>query len=257
MTMDTTELLQAIQPSLPDDNALLRVRGVEAGYGKIKILHDINIDVHEGEVVCVIGPNGAGKSTAFKAVYGFVKPSVGKILFGDTDITGKEPDEVIQQGITFVPQGRSTFPQMSVDENLQLGMFLIHDKPRIARAKERIYAMFPRLAERKSQLAGTMSGGEQRMLEIGRALMLEPRMIMLDEPSAGLAPIISKQVFSMVRDLNKTTGITVFMVEQNARQGLEVSHRGYVLEAGRNRFDGTGQQLIESPAVQQLYLGSH
>ncbi len=257
MTMDATELLQAIQPSRPDDNALLRVRGIEAGYGKIKILHDINMDVHEGEVVCVIGPNGAGKSTAFKAVYGFVKPSAGKIMFGDADITGKEPEDVIQQGITFVPQGRSTFPQMSVDENLQLGMFLIRDNARISKAKDRIYDMFPRLAERKTQLAGTMSGGEQRMLEIGRALMLEPRMLMLDEPSAGLAPIISKQVFKMVRDLNANTGITVFMVEQNARQGLEVSHRGYVLEAGRNRFDGTGQELIESPAVQQLYLGGH
>lgn len=249
------DLLQAIQPKPPDDSALLRVRNITAGYGKITILHGVSIDVHEGEIVCVIGPNGAGKSTAFKSVYGFVKPQTGSIHFGDVEITGHDPDRVIQQGITFVPQGRSTFPQMTVEENLELGMFLIRDRPRIKRAKERIYDMFPRLSERKMQLAGTMSGGEQRMLEIGRALMLEPRMIMLDEPSAGLAPLISKQVFSMVRDLNKEIGITVFMVEQNARQGLEISHRGYVLESGRNRFDGTGHDLIHSPAVQQLYLG--
>jgi ABC-type branched-subunit amino acid transport system ATPase component len=235
---------------------LLRVRNITAGYGKITILHGVSIDVREGEIVCVIGPNGAGKSTAFKAVYGFVKPDSGHIYFGDDDITGMDPDEIIHRKITFVPQGRSTFPQMTVDENLELGMYLIRNKLRIQNAKERIYDMFPRLRERKSQHAGTMSGGEQRMLEIGRALMLEPRMIMLDEPSAGLAPVISKQVFSMVKRMNEEFGITVFMVEQNARQGLEISHRGYVLEAGRNRFEGTGEDLMNSKAVQRLYLGA-
>lgn len=255
--MTDTLNLEKIKPSPLDDNALLRVRNITAGYGKITILHGIDIDVREGEIVCVIGPNGAGKSTAFKAVYGFVKPSSGNIFFGDENITGEAPDQIIQHGITFVPQGRSTFPQMTVDENLELGMYLVRDRDRIKKAKERIYDMFPRLRERKSQQAGTMSGGEQRMLEIGRALMLEPKMIMLDEPSAGLAPVISKQVFNMVKRMNNEFGITVFMVEQNAKQGLEVSHRGYVLEAGRNRFEGTGQDLIESPAVQRLYLGGH
>ena len=239
----------------PNDNALLRVRDVTAGYGKITILRDVTIDVSEGEIVCVIGANGAGKSTAFKAVYGFVKTTSGQISFGDTDITNNDPSDIIKHGITFVPQGRSTFPQMTVEENLELGMFLERDQQKIVQAKERIYEMFPRLAERKSQMAGTMSGGEQRMLEIGRALMPQPRMIMLDEPSAGLAPVISKQVFSMVKQLNKDYNITVFMVEQNARQGLEISHRGYVLESGRNRFEGTGQELIHSEAVQRLYLG--
>ena len=252
----TQATLEDIQPSVLDDSALLRVRNITAGYGKITILHGINIDIREGEIVCVIGPNGAGKSTAFKAVYGFVHVSDGNIFFGDDEITNNEPEQVIQHGITYVPQGRSTFPQMTVEENLELGMYLVRDKERIRRAKERIYDMFPRLAERKPQLAGTMSGGEQRMLEIGRALMMEPRMIMLDEPSAGLAPIISKQVFSMVKRLNEEFGITVFMVEQNARQGLEISHRGYVLEAGRNRFDGTGTALMASEAVQHLYLGA-
>lgn len=248
--------LDDLQLKAHDDSALLRVRNITAGYGKITILHGVNIDVREGEIVCIIGPNGAGKSTAFKAVYGFVKPSGGTIHFGDKEITGDDPDKIIQYGITFVPQGRSTFPQMTVDENLELGMYLIRDRERIKRAKERIYEMFPRLAERAKQLAGTMSGGEQRMLEIGRALMIEPRMIMLDEPSAGLAPIISKQVFSTVKRLNEEYGITVFMVEQNARQGLEISHRGYVLEAGRNRFEGTGSALMQSDAVQRLYLGA-
>ena len=182
--------------------------------------------------------------------------SEGSIHFGDSDITNNEPEQVIQHGITFVPQGRSTFPQMTVDENLELGMYLVRDKARINSAKDRIYEMFPRLVERRKQLAGTMSGGEQRMLEIGRALMIEPRMLMLDEPSAGLAPIISKQVFSMIKQLNEDFGITVFMVEQNARQGLEISHRAYVLEAGRNRFEGTGKALMESAAVQRLYLGA-
>ncbi|MDQ7026104.1 MAG: ABC transporter ATP-binding protein [Anaerolineae bacterium] len=254
MTENAT--LDDIQLSEPDDSALLRLRDISAGYGKITILHGINIDVREGEIVCVIGPNGAGKSTAFKAVYGFVTTSQGKIHFGDSEITNNEPEQVIQHGITFVPQGRSTFPQMTVDENLELGMYLVRDKARIRKAKERIYEMFPRLGERKTQLAGTMSGGEQRMLEIGRALMLQPRMIMLDEPSAGLAPVISKQVFAMVKRMNEDFGITVFMVEQNARQGLEISHRGYVLEAGRNRFEGTGQALMNSQAVQRLYLGA-
>jgi ABC-type branched-subunit amino acid transport system ATPase component len=251
-----TQELNDIQRKAPDDTALLRVRNLTAGYGKITILHEVNLDVREGEIVCVIGPNGAGKSTAFKAVYGFVNPSAGSIHFGEADITGCDPDQIITHGITFVPQGRSTFPQMTVEENLELGMYLVRDRERIKRAKARIYDMFPRLAERARQLAGTMSGGEQRMLEIGRALMIEPRMIMLDEPSAGLAPIISKQVFATVRRLNEEYGITVFMVEQNARQGLEISHRGYVLEAGRNRFEGTGAALITSAAVQRLYLGA-
>lgn len=251
-TQDLTDL----QHKPPDDSALLRVRNLTAGYGKITILHEIDLDVREGEIVCVIGPNGAGKSTAFKAVYGFVHPSKGSIHFGDADITTCDPNQVIEYGITFVPQGRSTFPLMTVEENLELGMYLVRDRERIKQAKARIYDMFPRLAERARQLAGTMSGGEQRMLEIGRALMIEPRMIMLDEPSAGLAPIISKQVFATVRRLNEEYGITVFMVEQNARQGLEISHRGYVLEAGRNRFEGTGTALINSDAVQRLYLGA-
>jgi branched-chain amino acid transport system ATP-binding protein len=239
----------------PNDGALLRVRNITAGYGKITILRNINLDVCAGEIVCVIGPNGAGKSTAFKCVYGFVKPINGAVWFGEHEITGWEPNEILRLGIAFVPQGRSTFPQMTVEENLALGMYIAPDRNRIRQAKERIFEMFPRLAERRTQLAGTMSGGEQRMLEIGRALMLEPKLLMLDEPSAGLAPLISKQVFATVKQLNADYGVTVFMVEQNAHQGLAISHRGYVLESGRNRFEGEGQTLLKSQSVQRLYLG--
>lgn len=249
--------MESIRIKPPDDQAQLRVRNISAGYGKIMILHGVSFDVHEGEIVCVIGPNGAGKSTAFKSVFGFVKPVRGQIFFCEHDITGIEPDKAIQHGISYVPQGRSTFAQMSVDENLELGMYLVRDREQINEAKQRIYQLFPRLAERKNQQAGTMSGGEQRMLEIGRALMSKPKLLMLDEPSAGLAPVISKMVFGLIQELNQETDITVLMVEQNARQGLSISHRGYVLESGRNRFEGTGQALLESDAVQRLYLGGH
>ena len=251
----TTQAEHDINPKAPDDSAILRVRNLYAGYGSITILHDVNIDVFDGEIVCVIGPNGAGKSTVFKAVYGFVKPTAGSIQFDETDITGLEPGEILNHGITFVPQGRSTFPEMSVEENLALGMYTIRDHKRITQATERVFEMFPRLAERRKQMAGTMSGGEQRMLEIGRALMIEPRLVLLDEPSAGLAPLISKQVFRNVQRLNEDYGVTIFMVEQNAHQGLSISHRGYVLELGANRFEGTGQALLESPQVQRMYLG--
>jgi ABC-type branched-subunit amino acid transport system ATPase component len=243
----------AVQP--PDDTALVRVRKLVAGYGSIMIIHDLNIDVHEGEIVCVIGPNGAGKSTVFKAVYGFITPRSGSVHFGDTDITGMTPGDILRQGITYVPQGRSTFPEMTVEENLKLGMYIVNDRRRIDNATERVLEMFPRLRERRTQLAGTMSGGEQRMLEIGRALMLDPKVLMLDEPSAGLAPLITKQVFTNVQRLNQDYGLTVFMIEQNARQGLSISHRGYVLELGKNRFQGTGEALLHSEQVQRMYLG--
>lgn len=243
----------AIKPV--NDNALLRVRNLVSGYGKIMILNDVNIDVNEGEIVCVIGPNGAGKSTVFKTVYGFVKPRSGHVFFDDTEISSMGPGEILRNGITYVPQGRSTFPEMTVEENLKLGMYIVNDRRRIEESTERVLAMFPRLAERRKQFAGTMSGGEQRMLEIGRALMLNPRMLMLDEPSAGLAPLITKQVFNNVRRLNEEFGLTVFMIEQNARQGLAISHRGYVLELGKNRFEGSGEALINSIQVQRMYLG--
>jgi ABC-type branched-subunit amino acid transport system ATPase component len=242
--------------SLPD-GALLAGYDIVAGYGKIDILHGVDFEVRRGEIVCMIGPNGAGKSTVFKTIYGFLKPRAGQILFDGAEIQGLPPEVILRRGICFVPQGRSTFPQMSVRENLELGLFTVHDKQRIASATERVLAMFPRLKERLAQQAGTMSGGEQRQLEIGRALMLDPRLLMVDEPSAGLSPAISKMIFATLARLNREFGVTVFMVEQNARQGLAISHRGYVLELGRNRYEGSGGDLLADEKVRQLYLGSN
>ncbi len=236
--------------------AILAGYDLVAGYGKLDILHGVSFEVRRGEIVCMIGPNGAGKSTVFRTIYGFLVPRNGKVLFEGREIQGLPPEVILTRGISFVPQGRSTFPQMSVRENLELGMYTIRDKKRMADATERVLAMFPRLKERLAQLAGTMSGGEQRQLEIGRALMLDPKVLMLDEPSAGLSPAISKMIFATLARLNREFGVTVFMVEQNARQGLAISHRGYVLELGRNRYEGQGSDLLADDKVRQLYLGS-
>jgi ABC-type branched-subunit amino acid transport system ATPase component len=234
---------------------LLDVRDVYAGYLDFDILHGVNLEVHSGEVVCVIGPNGAGKSTVFRAVYGLIGVRKGQVLFDGQDITDFTPQHVLGAGISIVPQLRSVFPQMTVMENLEMGMYLERDKDRIQERIEAIFGLFPRLAERRAQHAGTMSGGEQRMLEIGRALMVEPKLIMMDEPSAGLAPSITRSIFGHIERLNAEIGLTVLMIEQNARRGLEVSHRGYVLELGENTYRGTGQELIDNPEVRRAFLG--
>ncbi|MDH3308898.1 MAG: ABC transporter ATP-binding protein [Acidimicrobiia bacterium] len=234
---------------------LLEVRDMYAGYLDYDILHGVNLSVHPQEVVCVIGPNGAGKSTVFRAVYGLIKVRTGSVFFDGNDITNYTPQQVLAAGIAIVPQLRSVFPQMTVFENLEMGMFLERDKARIAERIDVILGLFPRLAERSKQMAGTMSGGEQRMLEIGRALMLEPKLVLMDEPSAGLAPSITKAIFGHVERLNEEIGLTVLMIEQNAKQGLQASHRGYVLELGRNTYEGTGQELIDDPEVRRSFLG--
>ncbi len=234
---------------------LLEVRDMYAGYQDFDVLQGVNLHVDPGEIVCVIGPNGAGKSTVFKAIYGFVKVRQGRVTFDGQDITNKRPQEVLHAGISIVPQLRSVFPQMTVMENLEMGMFLEKDQSRIRERIEYIFDLFPRLAERRTQMAGTMSGGEQRMLEIGRALMLEPKMVMMDEPSAGLAPLITRMIFDNIQRLNEEIGLTVLMIEQNARQGLETSHRGYVLELGKNSFEGPARELLENPEVRRAFLG--
>lgn len=233
---------------------ILECENLVAGYGKLKILHGVNLHVKRGEIVCVIGPNGAGKSTVFKAIYGFLQPWQGAIRFDGQDITGHPPEVILRYGLSLVPQVRSTFPQMTVRENLEMGAFIDPTPQRIARGLERAFTLFPRLAERQKQLAGTMSGGEQRMLEIARALMLDPKMILLDEPSAGLAPMITELIFEKLQALN-AEGVTVMIVEQNARQALSISDRGYVLELGRNRFEGTGKELLHDEQVRLMYLG--
>lgn len=235
---------------------LLEVHDIYAGYQvDIDILKGVSMYVSPGEIVCVIGPNGAGKSTVFKALYGFVGIRQGRVLFNDRDITHIRPQDAVRAGITIVPQMRSVFPQMTVFENLEMGMYLENDQQRIKERIAYIFDLFPRLKERAKQNAGTMSGGEQRMLEIGRALMWEPELVLMDEPSAGLAPVITKQIFNGIRRLNQEIGLTVLMIEQNARQGLQISHRGYVLDLGRNRYEGSGRELLENADVRRAFLG--
>ena len=234
---------------------LLSVCDLHAGYQNFDILKGVHLEVRPGEIVCVIGPNGAGKSTVFKAIYGFVKVRQGSVRFDGQEITNARPQDVLSAGISIVPQLRSVFPQMTVMENLEMGMYLEKDRTRIRQRIQTILELFPRLGERRAQMAGTMSGGEQRMLEIGRALMLEPKIVMMDEPSAGLAPLITRMIFANIRKLNQELGLTVLMIEQNARQGLEASHRGYVLELGRNAYEGEAQALLDNQDVRRAFLG--
>lgn len=240
---------------LGNGNALLTVTDVYAGYLDFDILQGVSLYVNPGEIVCVIGPNGAGKSTVFKAIYGFVHIRQGTVTFAGREVTGFRPQQILDAGISIVPQMRSLFPQMTVYENLEMGLYLERDPRRIQTRIDYVLDLFPRLAERRKQMAGTMSGGEQRMLEIGRALLLEPKMVMMDEPSAGLAPLITRMIFDTIQELNQKIGLTVLMIEQNARQGLEASHRGYVLELGQNSFTGPAQELLDSPDVRRAFLG--
>jgi ABC-type branched-subunit amino acid transport system ATPase component len=233
---------------------LLTVDGVTAGYGTMDILHGVALRVDAGEIVSVIGPNGAGKSTAFKTIVGFLHPRVGRVRFNGEDITGLRPDLVLRRGLAYVPQGRIVFPQMTVLENLEMGAYIERDAGRIAAALERVYALFPVLAERQRQRAGTMSGGEQQMVAIARALMTTPTLILLDEPSLGLSPKFVTLIFDKLVEM-KRAGYTLMLVEQNAARALAVADRGYVLELGRNRFEGTGQRLLADPEVKRLYLG--
>ncbi|HBK81246.1 MAG TPA: ABC transporter ATP-binding protein [Nitrospinae bacterium] len=233
---------------------LLELKNINAGYGRIQILHDVSLEVNEGEVVCVIGPNGAGKSTTFKVIMGFINYLGGEITFDGTNIVGLRPDQVLGQGLGYVPQGRIVFNQMTVRENLEMGAYIERDKKKVTQSMENVFEIFPRLAERQKQLGGTMSGGEQQMLAMGRALMTRPRMIMIDEPSLGLSPRFVTEVFELIVSLSKK-GLTIMVVEQNAARALEIADRGYVLELGRNRFEGTGQELLDNQDVRRMYLG--
>ena len=233
---------------------LLRAEGLTAGYGKVPILHDVTLEVRVGEMVSVIGPNGAGKSTAFKTIVGFVHATSGRIIFDKQEITGLRPDQVLPRGLAYVPQGRIVFPQMTVLENLEMGAYIERDGGRVREALERVYTLFPILAERRTQKAGTLSGGEQQMVAIGRALMTRPKLILLDEPSLGLSPKFVSLIFETLVQM-KGAGYTLMVVEQNAARALAVADRGYVLELGRNRFEGSGAALLADPDVKRLYLG--
>jgi len=241
-------------PAAERGDPLLRVEHIDAGYGKVQVLHDVSIVVHPAEVVSIIGPNGAGKSTVLKSIIGWLRPSAGEVIFGGASIAGLRPDQVVRHGIGFVPQGRIVFKDMTVTENLEMGAYALKDKSRFRPLIDDVFTIFPRLAERPKQLAGTMSGGEQQMLAMGRAMMGEPRMILMDEPSLGLAPLFVEQVFERIGEL-KASGMTLLLVEQNAVKSLSISDRAYVLELGHNRFTGGGAALLADQRVRQLYLG--
>src|SRR5207249_4600405 len=208
---------------------LLIAHGLTAGYGTMDILHDVSLDVYAGEIVSIIGPNGAGKSTAFKTIVGFLRPRQGRVIFNGAEITGLRPDLVLRRGLAYVPQGRLVFPQMTVLENLEMGAYTERDAARVAAAVERVYALFPILGERRRQKAGTMSGGEQQMVAIARALMTSPRLILLDEPSLGLSPRFVTLIFDKLLEMRRT-GFTLMVVEQNATRALGIADRAYVLE---------------------------
>jgi len=236
------------------DGFILAVHQIHAGYGKLEILHGVSLAVRRQELVSVIGPNGAGKSTAFKTIVGLLHPKAGRVLFDGQDITGLPPHQVLRLGLAYVPQGRIVFPRMTVLENLEMGAYIERDPARVREALERVYALFPILPERRYQKAGTMSGGEQQMVSIGRALMTAPKLILLDEPSLGLSPKFVTLIFEKLTEM-KRGGYTMVVVEQNAAKALSVADRGYVLELGQNRFEGTGQALLDDPEVKRLYLG--
>ena len=234
-------------------DALLELREVVAGYEEVEVLRGVSVAVRAGEIVCIIGANGAGKSTLLRTVFGLVRPRAGAIRLDGADIAGRPPTEVLRRGIGYVPQGRCNFPAMSVEENLEMGAYLRRDD-RIRQDIEALLARFPMLAGKRRDPAGTLSGGQQQILEMAIALLLRPRLLMVDEPSLGLDPRMVEVVFDTILAINRE-GTTILMVEQNAKKALSVSHRGFVLELGRNRFEGTGAELLADPEVRQHYLG--
>ncbi len=233
---------------------ILQIEGLSSGYGNNKVLDEVSLYVHEGEVVTIIGPNGAGKSTVFKSIVGFCRIMGGKIRFRGEEITRIRADKALQKGLAYVPQGRIVFPHMTVLENLEMGAFLERDAARLSAGLEKVFALFPLLKERHLQKAGTMSGGEQQMLAIGRGLMMNPDLVLLDEPSLGLAPKFVGFIFEKIAEL-RSMGTTLVIVEQNAAKALSIADRGYVLELGCNRFTDTGPGLLANEEVKRLYLG--
>ena len=234
--------------------SLLRVEDLQVAYGKIQALWGVSFEVREGEVVALVGANSAGKTTTLKTLSGLLRPVAGSVLLGDRRLDRCSPGQVVALGLVHVPEGRKLFPQMTVVENLLLGGYAPTARARRRERLEEVFAIFPLLAERRRQLAGTLSGGEQQMVAIGRGLMAGPRLLMLDEPSLGLAPIMVEEMFRVVREISRR-GVTVLLVEQNTEHALELAHRGYVLESGRVALAGTGAELLANDRVRQAYLG--
>ena len=231
---------------------ILEVEKVTAGYTEIDILNDVNLKVNSGQIVSVIGPNGAGKSTLLKSVFGILKPRQGKITLKDEEISGLKPDKIAKRGVSYVPQVDNVFPSLTIEENLEMGAFTRDDD--YSQRMEEIYDLFPVLGERKNQKAGQLSGGQRQMVAMGRALMLDPQVLLLDEPSAGLSPVLVATIFEKIIEIN-ATGVSMIIVEQNAREALKMSHHGYVLAMGKNVLDDSGDALLNNKEVGRLYLG--
>lgn len=234
---------------------MLRIENIKTFYGNIQALQDVSIEVKKGEIITLIGANGAGKSTTLMSISGIEPPRSGKIFFEDQDITGMDPDKIVSLGIVQVPEGRRIFPFLTVRENLDMGAFLRTDKEEIKKDIEYVYSLFPLLAERKNQPGGTLSGGEQQMLAISRALMAKPKLLLLDEPSLGLAPIIVQQIMDIIKKVNTENKTTIFLVEQNANLALKIADRGYVMETGRITMKDTAKALQQNEEVKKAYLG--
>ena len=234
--------------------SLLSLTDVHIGYGGIKAVKGISFHVALHELVCLIGANGAGKSTTLKAISGLLTPTAGTIYYDNDDIGGQPTHEIAAKGLRLVPEGRGVFPILTIEENLQMGAYTRHDKAGIVHDIDRMFTLFPRLKERRSQTAGTLSGGEQQMLAIGRALMAQPKLLLLDEPSMGLAPLMVQKIFEVVREVSRS-GVTILLIEQNARLALEISSRGYVMDGGVITLDGESKALLANPKVREAYLG--
>lgn len=233
---------------------MLEIKNLDVYYGVIHALKDISIEVNQGEIVTLIGANGAGKTTTLRTISGLIKPKNGTILFNGEDIKDISAQEVVKKGLSHVPEGRHVFPDMTVLENLELGAYLRRDKKNIKEDMKNVFSRFPILEKRLKQNAGTLSGGEQQMLAIGRALMSRPKLLLMDEPSMGLAPLLVKEIFSIIEDINKQ-GTTILLVEQNAHMALSIAHRAYVLETGSIVIKGTGKELAQSEEIKKAYLG--
>ena len=234
---------------------MLELKNLKTFYGNIQALKDVSLEISEGEIITLIGANGAGKSTTLMSICGIVPPRSGEVLFLGQPIQEMAPNNIVSLGISQVPEGRRIFPFLTVAENLDMGAFLRNDKDEIKRDIDYIYELFPILAERRNQAGGTLSGGEQQMLAISRSLMAKPRLLLLDEPSLGLAPIIVKQIFDIIRKINSESKTTIFLVEQNANLALKVAHRGYVMETGRVTFSDSAENLMANDEVRRAYLG--
>jgi len=232
--------------------SLLTGDGIHSGYGDMEVLHDVSFRIEEKEIISIIGPNGAGKSTLLKTIFGLLKPTKGSVTFKGNSITGLAPDRIVRLGMAYVPQVENVFPSLTVHENLEMGAFILTDD--FSARLEDVYELFPLLKKRRRQRVGKMSGGERQMVAMGRALMLDPELLMLDEPSAALAPKLAEMIFERITAINET-GVSILIVEQNAKESLKLADRGYVLASGQNRFEDTGENLLANEEIGQLYLG--